>query len=54
MQQRLEKNIDAAPCVPSVWTAFAENLAQVLEGLQEDQYLIIMAKQSSLYIQFAG
>ncbi|GAB6061242.1 TY-Chap domain-containing protein [Desulfonatronum parangueonense] len=54
MQQRLEKNIDAAQCVPSVWTAFAENLAQVLAGLQEDQYLILEAKRSNRYIQFAG
>jgi len=54
MQKQLEKHRDSSPCVPSVWTAFAENLAQVLAGLQEDQYLIISAKQSNRYIQFAG
>jgi hypothetical protein len=54
MQKQLEKHCDSASCVPSVWTAFAENLAQVLAGLQEDQYLILVAKQSNRYIQFAG
>ncbi|WP_045221904.1 T3SS (YopN, CesT) and YbjN peptide-binding chaperone 1 [Desulfonatronum thioautotrophicum] len=54
MQKQLQKHRDSASCVPSVWTAFGQKLAQVLEGLQEDQYLIICAKQSNRYIQFAG
>ena len=54
MRKRLQKHRDPGPCVPSAWTAFAGNLAQILEGLQEDQYLILVVKRSNRYIQFAG
>jgi hypothetical protein len=36
------------------WPAFAQKLAKVLGQLEEDQFLIITAKQSNRYVQFAG
>ena len=55
METQLEKKTTApATCIGSAWLPFAQGLAQVLKGLQEDQYLIISAKQNSRYIQFAG
>ena len=55
MEKQLEiTQIESASCIASAWLPFAETLAQVLEGLQEDQYLIITAKRSNLYVQFAG
>lgn len=35
------------------WKPFAENLAAVLSRLEEDQFLIVSAKNSNRYIQFA-
>ena len=55
MDKQIEKKTTApATCIGSAWVLFAQGLAQVLEGLQEDQYLIISAKHNSQYIQFAG
>ena len=54
MEKQPGFNADSVSAIPSLWTAFAQNLAQVLEGLQEDQYLILAVKQSNLFIQFAG
>ena len=46
---------NSKPKVTSAWAQFAQRLASVLQGLQEDQYLVISAKQSSgLYVQFVG
>jgi len=45
---------DSKPKISPAWTQFAQRLASVLQGLQEDQYLVISAKQSGLYVQFAG
>jgi len=36
------------------WPPFAQKLAAVLAKLEEDQYLILMVKQSNRYIQFAS
>lgn len=41
-------------CIASAWTPFVENLATVLEGLQEDQFLVISVKESNSYVQFAA
>ena len=54
MEKQPGFNADSVSAIPSLWTAFAQNLAKVLEGLQEDQYLILAVKQSNLFIQFAG
>ncbi len=45
---------DSKPNISPVWAQFAQRLSSVLQGLLEDQYLVISAKQSNLYIQFAG
>ena len=36
------------------WHPFAMSVANVLTYLKEDQFLIISAKQSSRFVQFAG
>jgi len=36
------------------WHPFAMSVAEALEHLKEDQFLVISAKQSSRFIQFAG
>ncbi len=36
-----------------VWSGFAGRLASVLQALQEDQFLVVSAKKSSLYVQLA-
>jgi len=36
------------------WTDFGYRLAQVLQDLQEDEYLIISLKGSNRFVQFAG
>lgn len=36
------------------WVPFASTLATVLGRLEEDQYLIILAKRTKRYVQFAG
>lgn len=52
MEKQLENNqIASSPCIASAWVPFAQNLARVLEGLQEDQYLIITAKRSNRHVQ---
>lgn len=43
-----------APKVSAAWPAFAEKLCGVLGKLGEDQYLIVSAKQSNRFVQFAG
>ena len=35
------------------WTPFAQNLALVLSRLEEDQFLIISAKNSNRFLQFS-
>lgn len=55
MRKQIERGKSAsAPCVATAWVGFAENLATVLENLQEDQYLILTVDQTNSYIQFAG
>jgi hypothetical protein len=55
MHKQLGRGKEASsPCIASAWTPFAGNLAAVLEGLQEDQFLIISVKKSNNYVQFAG
>jgi len=45
---------DSKPNIFPAWAQFAQRLSPVLQGLQEDQYLVVSAKQSNLYVQFAG
>lgn len=40
--------------VSEEWHPFAMSVANVLAHLTEDQFLIISAKQSSRFVQFAG
>lgn len=40
--------------VSVAWPPFEKTLAAVIEGLVEDQYLILLVKQSNRYIQFAA
>ncbi len=44
----------SSPSIPIVWLEFGQRLSSVLQSLQEDQFLIISAKQSNMYVQFAG
>lgn len=39
--------------IPRAWTPFSKNLALVLSKLEQDQYLIISAKGSNRFVQFA-
>jgi len=55
MEKQIEKGLVAsAPCVTSAWVGFAENLATVLENLQEEQYLILIVDGTNSFVQFAG
>lgn len=36
------------------WTDYAVQLAQVLNALEEDEYLVISLKNSNRFVQFAG
>jgi len=36
------------------WPPFEQKLAAVLEKLEEDQFLVVSAKRSNLYVQFAA
>lgn len=35
------------------WAPFAQNLSQVLAHLEEDQFLILSAKQGNRFLQFS-
>ncbi len=39
---------------PPAWSGFTRRLASVLQDLQEDQFLVVSVKKSSLYVQFAA
>lgn len=47
-QPKLKSKVSVA------WPPFEKTLASALEGLVEDQYLILLVKQSNRYIQFAA
>ena len=36
------------------WPAFERKLAETLDALEEDQYLVVSAKRGWAYVQFAG
>lgn len=45
---------DPAPYRSRAWPAFQEALGDVLEALDEDQFLILQSKRHSYFVQFAG
>jgi hypothetical protein len=45
---------DSPRQISVAWPPFAERLAKVLAALEEDQYLILSAKHSGHYVQFAA
>jgi hypothetical protein len=55
MDLQAKTNIpNSKPTISPAWAQFAQRLASVLQGLQEDQFLVISAKQSAPYVQFVG
>lgn len=40
--------------MPEVWNQFCDALSVVLAELEEDQFLILVAKRTKYYVQFAG
>lgn len=49
-QESKYKNLSA----PEAWTQFAEALSDVLAELEEDQFLILVAKSTDHFVQFAA
>jgi hypothetical protein len=45
---------DFLASIPQAWTPFSKKLAAVLSKLEMDQYLIISAKDSNRFVQFAN
>ena len=43
-----------AGAVSTAWPAFVSELAKVLAAMEEDQYLIVLVKQSNRFVQFAA
>jgi hypothetical protein len=39
---------------PGAWPAFEKRLAETLGALEEDQYLVVSAKRTSAFVQFAA
>jgi len=44
----------ASPSTAQEWAAFTIRLAQVLDDLGEDEYLIVSEKKRNVYVQFSG
>ena len=51
---RLADAIPRQPDTDVVWQAFEAAIADVLQALEEDEYLIIGSKHRQHYVQFAG
>lgn len=48
------ENPDSNNCISVSWPPFAEKLAAVLGNLEEDQFLILLVKQTNRFVQFAA
>ena len=53
-KSRAVKRPAAEPQLSAAWSPFAQKLAAVLAVLEEDQYLVIAAKHSNRFVQFAA
>ena len=42
------------PTTAEAWDRLGDHLSVVLDALEEDEYLILMVKRSSYFVQFAG
>jgi Flp pilus assembly protein TadD len=45
---------EATPSLSDVWAEFQQNLTSALEGLENDEFLVIVARPEHYYVQFAG
>lgn len=45
---------DSNNCISVAWPPFAEKLAAALGNLEEDQFLILLVKQTNRFVQFAA
>jgi tetratricopeptide (TPR) repeat protein len=49
-----ERKLRPAPLSENAWSAFRRSLREALGGLEEDEYLILIAKGEDYFVQFAG
>jgi len=49
-----EQKLRRSPPSTGAWSEFRRNLGEALRALEEDEYLILLAKAEDQYVQFAG